>query len=334
MFSSEAVMRRTVAMWRASNRYVARPHVCSAKTCRIERLVVYVFDDGGKLGVAWKAPEGPAQKITSIFMCRDTGEAHWCSRSCSAARIVSEDEGRVCSISGIRYENVHADDWRPTQRITSTAREQYDPYRLGKADASKAISLREQQYVNIVRDMIDLLLFSQKRMYQEYRKYAAARQASRTIIQKFIKSCERCNKMIRLPQLITIYIRQMNQKPILKHMEQDKKKQNKLKDLYVKRITKLWRAILQHTPIGRAQPGIFIFKAFCIATLYQMRTGLWCRGQCIIQQDYFLDRCLPETNTLDNYDISKPQFTQAKNNILKAIRDAEEKQIDIRLLIV
>ena len=328
-------MRAVVHQWRQSHRFVPKPHVCSARTCTIDRLVVYVYDDEGRLGVAWEAPRGVrAQKITSIFMCRATGQAHWCSRNCSAARVVSEDQGRVCSISGIRYDNIHADAWRPDQRITSTAREQHNPYRMGRADATKAISLREQQYARVIGDLIHALLFSKKRMYHEYRKLASARVNARNAVQKFIKSCERCNKMIRLPTLISLYMRLMRQKPVLKYMERDKGKQQKLKDIYVRRIMKLWRSIMAHTPLGRNQPGVFVFRAFCVAALYQMRAGLWSQGQCIMQQDFFLDRCLPESNTLDNYDISKPQFTQASNNILLAIREAGEQKVDVRLLVV
>ena len=59
---------------------------------------------------------------------------------------------------------------------------------------------------------------------------------------------------------------------ILTHIERDPKKQEKLINIYIERILSLWRSIMHHTPLGRNQPGIFIFHAFVVAALYQMKS--------------------------------------------------------------
>ena len=48
-------------------------------------------------------------------------------------------------------------------------------------------------------------------------------------------------------------------------------------------------------------------------------------GTYILEQCEFLDKALPEANTLDAYGVNKPAFTQTKNNILLAIRESIEQ---------
>lgn len=334
MFSAAAVAQALESKWQSEHRFVARPHECSARTCKIIHLDAWVYNDAGKIGISWKRPKRKAQRVRSMYMCVHTGQGHWCSEYCNSKRIVSEDNGQICPVSGIRYDNVEADVWRPTQRITSTGVDQKDPYKMGDVDSSSRLSVRKQQYASIIRESIRLLLFSKKRMYHEYRKYAQAKNEAQQLVIRYIRSCQRRQKWVTLPRLICLYMYKMHMRPILIHIERNEKKQNKLIDIYIERILSLWRVIMEHTPLGRTQPGIFLFRSFVVASLYQMRSGLFCRGQCIIQRDYYLDKCLPETNTLDIYEISKPQFTTAKNNILRAVREAGETSIDVRLLAI
>lgn len=334
MFSATAVASALEQKWQSEHRFVSRPHECSARTCKIIPLDAWVFNDHGEIGISWTRPKRKAQRVRNMYMCVRTGQGHWCTENCGAKRIVSEDDGQVCAISGIRYDNVEADVWRPTQRITTTGADQKDPYKMGDVDSSLRLSVRKQQYGAIIRKQIHLLLFSQKRMYHEFRKYVQARNDAQQLVIRYVRSCERRKKMVVLPRLICLYMYKMHMRPILTHIERDTKKQEKLVNIYIERILALWRVIMEYTPLGRNQPGIFIFHAFVVAALYQMRSGLWCQGQCIIQRDYYLDRCLPETNTLDIYNLSKPQFTTAKKNILKAVREAGEARIDVRLLAI
>ena len=58
-----------------------------------------------------------------------------------------------------------------------------------------------------------------------------------------------------------------------------------------------------------------------------MKNGLHMNNIFIIRKSKYLNLALPETNTLDLYDVAKPAFTAAKNAILKAIRETVEKQL-------
>ena len=69
----------------------------------------------------------------------------------------------------------------------------------------------------------------------------------------------------------------------------------------------------------------FAFVTFVTRALFLMRRGLWIRGHEIIRKDPFLNTLLPDANTLDLYSVSKTLFTQTKNNILKAFREAVDE---------
>ena len=58
-----------------------------------------------------------------------------------------------------------------------------------------------------------------------------------------------------------------------------------------------------------------------------MKNGLHMNQIYIIRKSKYLNLALPETNTLDTYQVAKPGFTAAKNAILKAVRETVEKQL-------
>ena len=66
-----------------------------------------------------------------------------------------------------------------------------------------------------------------------------------------------------------------------------------------------------------------------------MRRGLCVRQINVIPKDSYLDSILPEANTLDLYQINKPAFTQCKNNILRAYREAgENRDVNIQNFVI
>ena len=66
-----------------------------------------------------------------------------------------------------------------------------------------------------------------------------------------------------------------------------------------------------------------------------MKRGMFCSGIEIIPKDYYLESVLPEANTLDHYSVNKPTFTQAKNNMMRAIREAMELyQVNPKVLVM
>ena len=154
MFTATAVASALEKKWQSEHRFVPCPHECSARTCTIIPLDAWVFNDHGTIGISWTRPKRKSQRVRNMYMCVRTGQGHWCTENCNAKRIVSEDDGQVCAISGIRYDNMEADVWKPTQRITSTGVDQKDPYKMGDVDSSLRISVRKQQYTAIIKKHI------------------------------------------------------------------------------------------------------------------------------------------------------------------------------------
>ena len=66
-----------------------------------------------------------------------------------------------------------------------------------------------------------------------------------------------------------------------------------------------------------------------------MKAGMFVKSVEIIPKDYYLESVLPEANTLDHYNVSKPTFTQTKNNMSKAIIEAfEQHNCDVRQFVM
>jgi hypothetical protein len=100
------------------------------------------------------------------------------------------------------------------------------------------------------------------------------------------------------------------------------------------------RMILECTEYGRQNPAQFTnFKVFVPSCLYLMKRGLdmYCdkkkKNYCIIRRCAYLQACLPETNTLDYYNIPKTVFTSVKNNILQAVRESTGRLEEIALFL-
>ena len=119
-------------------------------------------------------------KIQQLYICKNTGNPHWCHSQCGGTKVVSADQGSVCTISGIRYESERADSWVPQYRITATAQEHRDPHAIRMNDnyTSNTQSYRRQQHMAFAQEEIHLLMFSDRRLFAEQRKYFEQRTAA------------------------------------------------------------------------------------------------------------------------------------------------------------
>ena len=119
----------------------------------------------------------------------------------------------------------------------------------------------------------------------------------------------------------------------LEFLEKTQREQDFLIFKYTKELIGTWKMILYKTEQGKTSPSQFNFKIFVPACLYIMKNGVTMNGQLIIRRSQFLSTCLPETNTLDLYAISKTPFTASKNNIMAAIREtigsSAEKAVEL-----
>lgn len=334
------IARRLAELWKEKNPGCPNvpDHQCSSKTCDIVNVVGWISKQNGCLQVTLEKPECKKRmKIQRLYICRNTGNPHWCHAQCAGNKVVSADQGSVCTISGIRYESERADTWVPQYRITATAQEHRDPHaiRVDKTYTSHTQSYRTQQHIAFAQEQIYLLMFSEKRLHSEQRKYYEQRIAAEKIVQKYYKSCERVNRPIRFTDMITLYINQIQRRRVFHGLLPKNYKKEDIVNSYAERVCTLWNIITNKTPMGKASSSLFSFKSFVASALYIMKRGMYCAGIEIIPKDYYLESVLPEANTLDTYKVNKPSFTQSKNNMMRAIREAiEVHHCDVRSLVM
>lgn len=326
--------------WKKTNpNFIPVPnHICSYETCNIINVPGWICKCNGQLMVTLTKPAVKQKKlITSLYMCRDTGTPHWCHSQCNARKVVSTDQGCVCTISGIRYESESADTWIPQYRITATAQEHRDPHAIRSSTEYKShsTSYRTQQHMAFAQEQIYLLMFSERRLYAEQRKYLEQKLAAEKIVAKYIKGCERLNKPVIMTNMVTLYCNQIKRRRVFRGLLPKFTSKNDIVKAYAERVCTLWNIITTKTPMGKQTSPLFSFKTFVASSLYIMKAGMFCSGVEIIPKDYYLESVLPEANTLDHYSVSKPTFTQTKNNMSRAIREAMEgHNCDVRTLIM
>jgi len=334
------IAKKLVTLWKEINPGCANVsgHVCSYDTCNIICIDGWVSMSGGNIDVTLDKPAHKQRKrITQLYICKNTGNPHWCHSQCGARKVISSDQGGVCTISGIRYESEIADTWVPQYRITSTAQEHRDPHAIRSCEGydSDIKSYRVQQHMAFAETLIHNIFFSERRLFAEQRKYFEQRQAAEKIVIKYLKGCERLGRTTNYLDMVTLYINQIQRRRVFHALIPKNHKTTDIVKSYADRVCKLWDIITNKTPMGKTSTSLFSFKSFVAAALYTMKRGMHVAGIEIIPKDYYLESVLPEANTLDHYSINKPTFTQSKNNMMRSIRESIElHNIDPRTLVM
>jgi len=313
-------------------------HECSSETCDIECIDGWIYKENDEIKTSLTKPACKQRKrVRQLYICKHTGNPHWCDAQCSARKVMSADQGCVCTISGIRYDSEVADAWVPQYRITATPQEHRDPHaiRSTMSYASNNTSYRGQQHMAFAEELIQRMLFSNRRLFAEQRKYFEQRQAAEKIVYKYYKGCERVGKSANFTDMVTLYINQIQRRRVFHALLPKNHEPKDIVSAYANRVCVMWDIITSKTPMGKSSTSLFSFKAFVAAALYIMKRGMYCSGIEIIPRDFYLESVLPEANTLDHYGVNKPQFTQSKNNMMKAIREAMEiHKCDPRTLVM
>lgn len=330
-YSKESFIQQLVYAYRRSHKGWSydKHHVCSQQTCDLIQIKASLLPNGTI--VKGKSPNA-LHHVDSLFICKATGKEHYCSEQCDGGRFVS-DSGYVCCISGIQYDAVRVDCWRPCKRITSTHQENKDPLKLMrtssgfmKFDFDKNKSMRDQQHILIAKNIIQTLLFSKKRLFSEQRKYLEMKREAEKMIGKYIRTSERNKKTIVFTKMVNLYVNQINRRRMFRDLLPTFKSKDEIIDIYAERCQRCWKIITTKTKYGRNYNNLFNIKTFVPSILYIMKRGLNIHQHAFIPKDHYLESILPEANTLDTYSIHKPSFTNCKNDILKAYREEYESQ--------
>lgn len=320
---------------------LVKDHVCHFNRCTIVNLKVEIHKnpEDNKYGIRAKYMKVPkwinnstlVEQMYSIYVCNNTGKIHNCHQNCDGERMNNEDNCRVCCISGIQYAAESVRSWKMSSRCvpTVTANKQ-DPYMFsrdveGRVKLSGVHNLKMTQCIMMAKEFINRLLFSNERMRSEKHKANENKKDAEKIVNKYKRYCDRNTQPKIYLHMVTMYVTRMHKKPMYTRLLiKNKEEKDEIIKGYTIQMIGYWKMILFRTNLGREMPSIFSFKSFVPACLYIMKAGIIMNGITIIEKSRYLESALPEANTLDTYNISKPSFTQTKNMIFKAIRETIE----------
>jgi hypothetical protein len=312
-------------------------HICNAKTCIIRHLPVEIHALDSRFFIVCKFikpvpglhPQNTLhQKVSSIFCCQNTGKIHYCHANCNGEKILCESI-ETCCITGMQFSSEQVRTYGVANRVqTSMTADKSDPLKYSRetngtlSKTSGVHNMKIEQCKLIAKNILHSFLFSITRENSELHKLTELRRDAEKLVNKYKRHSEKNNRPKNYIQMITIYLNQMRKRPSrLEFLEKTQREQDFLIFKYTKELIGTWKMILYKTEQGKTSPSQFNFKIFVPACLYIMKNGVTMNGQLIIRRSQFLSTCLPETNTLDLYAISKTPFTASKNNIMAAIRE-------------
>lgn len=320
---------------------LVKDHVCHFNRCTIINIKVEIHKHpkNNRYGIRsrymttpdWITNNTLVERIYSLYLCKNTGKIHNCHQNCDGDRTNNEDNCKVCCISGIQYAAESVRSWKISSRCvpTITANKQ-DPYMYsrdteGRVKLSGVHNLKMTQCIMMAKEFIERLLFSNERMRSERYKTLENKKDAEKIVNKYKRYCDRNNQPKVYVNMVMLYITRINRKPMYtKLLLKNQEEKEEIIKTYTIQMIGYWKMILYRTNLGREMSSLFSFKSFIPACLYIMKAGIIMHGVPIIEKSRYLESALPEANTLDSYNVSKPSFTQTKNNILKAIRETIE----------
>jgi hypothetical protein len=323
---------------RATQKRNVDGHVCHFKNCNIRNVPVeihkmnglyYIMHPGVRPAPGLHPQKTLHKKLYNFYRCTASGKIHHCHCECHGEKIYSSESMLTCTISGQQFEAEQVRNFGINARIqNNTSADKSDPLRFSRDNEGRVMktsgvhNTKEEHCKIIARDIIHMFLFSTIRHNSEINKLNDLEREGMKKVTKYTRSIERNKLCYNYLHMITIFYNEIKKRPVkLDALRKTKRQQNEVIIKFTKELIGYWKMILFKTNLGLQSPSQFNFKAFVPACLYIMKRGVNMQGQTIIRQDDFLSCCLPETNTLDVYKISKTPFTATKNNILLAIRD-------------
>lgn len=312
-------------------------HICHSQSCTMRHLPVEIHLLNSRFYIVCKFikpvpglhPKNTLhKKLNSIFCCQSTGKIHYCHANCSGEKILCESI-ETCCITGMQFSSEQVRTYGIANRVqTSMTADKSDPLKYSResngtlSKTSGVHNMKIEQCKLIAKNILHSFLFSVQRQNSELHKITELRRDAEKLVNKYKRHAEKSGRPKSYISMITIYLNQMKKRPSkLRLLQKTQREQDILIADYTKELIGTWKMLLYKTEQGKTSPSQFNFKIFVPACLYIMKNGMSINGQVIIRRSQFLSTCLPETNTLDVYSISKTPFTASKNNIMAAIRE-------------
>lgn len=316
----------------------AANHICHFQHCKIKNVPVEIHKLGGTFHIVCpfiKPVHGLDKqktlhkKVYNIYYCPTYRKVHYCHADCCGKKILSDENVETCTISGQQYECEQVRTYGIASRVqTNTTADKSDPLQFSRDVEGRVMrtsgvhNTNEMKCKMIADETIRLFLFSHIRRQSEINKMNELERDARKLVGKYFRSMDKKKVHYNYIHIMTIYLNEIKKRPVrLTMLRKTPREIEEIVDNYTKELIGYWKMILYQTNLGRQSPNHFPFKTFVPSCLYIMKRGVKIKNQVVIRQSQFLSTCLPETNTLDVYNINKTPFTASKNHIMQAIRD-------------
>ena len=325
-------------------------HICHFQNCVIRNLPVEIHQLDGKFYVVCMPIIKPIQglhpqntlhkKLLDLHICTSTGKIHHCHSACCGEKILC-DSIETCTITGQQFSSEQVRTYGIATRVqTNMAADKSDPLKYSReangtiTKSSGVHNMKIEQCKMIAKSILHSFLFSVVRFNSENHKLTELERDAEKMVNKYKRHIEKIGRPKNYISMITIYMNQIKKRPSrLNLLKMPLREQNELIHNYTRELIGYWKMLLFKTNQGITSPSQFSFKVFVPACLYIMKNGVSMNGVDIIRRSQFLSTCLPETNTLDLYSISKTPFTTSKNHITQAlvhtIGSSREKALEL-----
>lgn len=254
----------------------------------------------------WCTEENIVTRVSNIYM-NHRGNIHVCSDSCESEKVFS-DGFLTCTISGIRYAK---------PKYVNTYQSNHEYHRT----SSTVVRVQQHHLKTIAYDVLFRLLFSEKRFEAEKKKLFDVQKDIKKHWVKMKRNYDKSKSVVNVLSMINEAHAILNRRISRMFLIPPDDIQKIICNFYTDRINDICLKLKHLTPHNVNYHGSAL-EAFITAILFIMRQGLRMNNVEIISKDYYLESALPEANSLDVYRIQKTNFTNCRNAIQAAIRDA------------
>lgn len=293
-------------------------HICEGECSK------HVFHRAGSLRAT----------ITNVFICEHTGKFHVCTAGgCSEPSIRSANGEQVCRMSGLTRSHEFHDTYtapvdkcnyavsnsRKRKLVDLSASQQQQQGSKGKEEEEWLSKLNlDSKSKNITLQLVDLLLFNKKRRDLEMGRIKKMMDAAKGEVITYKRRCERSEgKIVCVMYAAAKYTKKMQDCRPPPYIDPGcREAAERVVEYYAHFCMLMYAKFIKYVFVNNKKEDAPSLKECVPAILYIMREGLkTSAGDILITEDMFIDKLLPEENTLDHFDIKKTQFTKTKKRI-------------------
>lgn len=301
-----------------------KAHECS-QNCSCVCLNVHIHENNGE-HIRWSGNNQPwmckktfKRAIKNIFVCKETGTVHHCTRSCMLTPVPNDDFTLACPVSGIQWDNETevVRSWKLTSKCVPTiTTDKRDPNMFSRDVHGKVqnetVNIQDESCKKNIHDVLQKLVCSHKRKVHELEKFRTGKHNAMKLVHRYIKYSKK-KGFTNISTVHSIYLTEtFRRRNFLRVMSMYKHKIKEYTERLHPIIVRLWNLF------GHPKP--FSFEIYIPSILYMLQRGIRVDGTTIIHSEEDFERILPDANTLDIFGIGKSSFTATKNGIRTAIR--------------